>query len=447
LGVAEVLAVAECLSSLAARFDPAVVMVSDAMTMLEAFCRIERMAATAKALAARRATEVPRLLTHKGFRDPADFVARTTGTTSGEAMSVLATAEALEGLDATTEAAKRGELSPRTALAVAAAARANPDAEASMLDLARKGSLEDVQERSRQVRREASSETEEQRARRAHMRRHVWHRIDAETGDGKGGWQLPAGPHAEVVAALNRIANRYFDAARATELRESPGAYMADALVHLVHQAAVPRLPVDEELPKERSRRNARPIYRIDATVIDRGQIAKGERCEAAGIGPISVADAMALTTSDAFKVVVATDPDDHDQIVSLAQLGRRALDPTTLLDDLRSAIDTRGIDVAALVNPKHQPTAAQESAVMWLSGGRCQIRGCTSGTGRLEIDHVEPYADSHHTTLEHLALLCGHCHDLKTYQGWTVGPLDPDGKRDLTPPPPPSSRPPPDTS
>ena len=139
LGVGEVLAVAEHLSSLTARLDPAVVMVSDAMAMLEGFTRIERMAAAAKAITAKRATEVPRLLKHKGYKDPADYVARTTGTTTGEAEAVLATAQALDGLDATTDAAKNGEMSPRQTLAVAAAARANPEAEGEMLDLAEEG--------------------------------------------------------------------------------------------------------------------------------------------------------------------------------------------------------------------------------------------------------------------------------------------------------------------
>ncbi|HEY6532243.1 MAG TPA: HNH endonuclease signature motif containing protein, partial [Acidimicrobiales bacterium] len=457
LGVAEVLATAEHLSSLMDRLDPAVVMVSDAMTMLEAFSRIERMGASGKTLVAPRATASSRLLKHKGFRDPADYLARTLDITAGEAMAILATAEVLDGLDATTDAAKKGSISPRKTLAVAAAAKADPEAEQEMLDLAGKAPLKEVQERSRQVRREASTETDEQRAEKARRRRNVWHRIDPESGDGKGGWQLPVGAHTEVVAELNRIANRYFDQARHENHRESPGAYMADALVELIRSPAAPRVPTAatgdppageaEQPAKARSRRNARPIYRIDATAIDRGQVLPGERCEAAGVGPIGVTDAVELTVSDAFKVVVATDPDDHNRISSIAQLGRKALDPATLIDDLRSAIETKGIDVAALINPEHRPTAAQESAVMWLSGGRCQIGGCTSGTGRLEIDHVDPYATSRHTTLEHLALLCGHCHDLKTYDGWTVGPLGPDGKRDLTPPPPRAHPPPPDTS
>jgi hypothetical protein len=446
LGVRDVLAAVEHLSSLTARFDPAVVMVSDAMVMVGAFTRIERMASTAKAIAAKRATEVPRLLTHKGFRDGVDYLARTTGTTPGEAMSILATAEVLEGLGATTDAAMKGEMSPRKTLAVAAAAKANPDAEQEMLKLAQNGTLEAVQERSRQVRREASSETDEQRAAKSQRRRTVWHRIDEETGDGKGGWLLPVGVHTELVAELNRLANRYFDQARGDDIRESPGAYMADALVELVRSPAAARV-AEGTASVARSRRNARPIYRIDAPAVERGRVRPGERCEAAGAGPIGIDDAIALTTSDAFKAVVATDPNDHNRIVSIAHLGHKPLDPVTLLDDLRAAIEARGIDVASVVNPEHRPTATQQSAVMWLSGGRCQIRGCTSGTGRLEIDHVDPYATSRHTTLEHLALLCGHCHDLKTYDGWTVGPLEPDGRRALSPPPPPTAQPPPDTS
>ena len=54
-------------------------------------------------------------------------------------MGILATAEVLDGLDATTEAAKKGGLSPRKVIAVATAAKADPGSEAEMLRLARVG--------------------------------------------------------------------------------------------------------------------------------------------------------------------------------------------------------------------------------------------------------------------------------------------------------------------
>ena len=107
----------------------------------------------------------------------------------------------------------------------------------------------------------------------------------------------------------------------------------------------------------------------------------------------------------------------------------------------------THGVDVASLVHTGRRPTAAQVTAIEWISGGQSQIRGSTGGTGRLEIDHEPPWEQTHRTVLAELTLATGHEHDLKTHQGWILGPLGPDGKRDLTPPPPPGADPPPDTS
>jgi hypothetical protein len=486
--VAEVRAAAQGVGALLDRLDPLVVTVDDAMVMVEVFCRIERMAATGKTLMAKRATDSPRLLRYKGFKDGVDYLARTLDTSAGEAAAILGMANALEGLDATTTAAKTGGLSPRKVAAVASAAIADPAAEAEMVTLAETAPVKVVQERSRQIRRRASTETDEQRAANARRRRAVSHWIDPDTGDGRGSWRLPPGAHAEVVAELNRRANRYFEHARRHGHRELPGAYMADALIELTHPTTTPRLhpstapppatgcssagpapdttrtdrvestePVDDQcdpaaeiagLPPSRSRRNTKIHYRIDATAAQRGHTLPGERCEIAGVGPIPASEIHALTRSDAFKTVIVTDPHDHTRIHTIAHLGHQPLNPHTLTADLHTAIDTRGVDVATLVHTGRHPTAAQTTAIEWLSGGHCQIHGCTSGTGRLEIDHIEPWADTHRTELHQLALLCGHHHDLKTRHHWTIGPLHPNGTRHLTPPPqpePPGD--PPDTS
>jgi hypothetical protein len=479
--VADVRAAAQGLGAVLDRLDPSVVTVNDAMAMVEVFCRIERMAATGKTLMAKRATDSPRLLRYKGFKDGVDYLARTLDISAGEAAAMLGMANALEGLDATTTAAKTGGLSPRKVAAVASAAIADPAAEAEMVTLAETAPVKEVQERSRQIRRQASTETDEQRAANARRRRSVSHWIDTETGDGRGSWRLPPGAHAEVVAELNRRANRYFEQARRHGRRELPGAYMADALVELTHPAATPRLQpsttppagtaesaalVDDDrepddrseaageiaaLAPSRSRRNTKIHYRIDATAAQRGHTTPGERCEIAGLGPIPASDIHALTRSDAFKTVIVTDPHDHTKIVSVAHLGHQPLNPHTLLEDLHTAINTRGVNVATLLHTGRQPTATQTTAIEWLSGGHCQIHGCTSGTGRLEIDHIEPWADTHRTELHQLALLCGHHHDLKTRHNWTIGPLHPNGTRHLAPPPardpdPPPGPDPPDT-
>jgi hypothetical protein len=480
----DVRAAAQGLGTLTGQLDPAVVTVDDAMAMVEVFCRIERMAAAGKTLMAKRATDSPRLLRHKGFKDGVDYLARTLDIGAADAAAILGMANALEGLDATTAAAKTGGLSPRKVAAVAAAALADPAAEAEMIRLAETAPVKVVQERSRQIRRHASRETDEQRVANARRRRSVSHWIDPDTGDGRGSWRLPPAAHAEVVAELNRRANRYFERARRHGRRELPGAYMADALTELTHQpTASPLLepsstapltgttesaelvdddsePDDrsdaagnsEEMPPSRSRRNTKIHYRIDATAAQRGHTTPGERCEIAGVGPVPASEIHALTRSDAFKTVIATDPHDHTNIISVTHLGHRPLNPHTLLDDLHTAAETRGVDVATLVHRGRHPTAAQTTAIEWLSGGHCQIHGCTSGTGRLEIDHIEPWADTHHTELHQLALLCGHHHDLKTRHNWTIGPLHPNGTRHLTPPPardpnPPPGPDPPDTS
>jgi hypothetical protein len=507
--VAEVRAAAQGLGALLDRLDPSVVTVDDAMAMVEVFCRIERMAAAGKTLLAKRATDSLRLLRHKGFKDGVDYLARTLDISAGDAAATLGMANALEGLDATTTAAKTGGLSPRKVAAVASAAIADPTTENAMLKLAETAPVKVVQERSRQIRRHASQETDEQRAANARRRRSVSHWIDPDTGDGRGSWRLPPGAHAEVVAELNRRANRYFERARRHGRRELPGAYMADALTELTHQPTA-RLappsttpppgtgcpgehpderdqntgnaqakpdktrgdhsdstdntegsesagPVDDHdpasgdgdgLPLSRSRRNTKIHYRIDATAAQRGHTTPDERCEIAGVGPVPASEIHALTRSDAFKTVIATDPHDHTNIIAVTHLGHRPLNPHTLLDDLHTAVETRGVDVATLVHRGRHPTAAQTTAIEWLSGGHCQIHGCTSGTGRLEIDHIEPWAHTHHTELHQLALLCGHHHDLKTRHNWTIGPLHPNGTRHLTPPPPPEPPgDPPDTS
>jgi hypothetical protein len=88
-GVGAVRAAAQGLGAVMDRLDPAVVTVNDAMVMVEVFGRIERMAAAGKTLMAKRATDSPRLLRHKGFKDGVDYLARTLDISAGDAAATL----------------------------------------------------------------------------------------------------------------------------------------------------------------------------------------------------------------------------------------------------------------------------------------------------------------------------------------------------------------------
>ena len=102
--------------------------------------------------------------------------------------------------------------------------------------------------------------------------------------------------------------------------------------------------------------------------------------------------------------------------------------------DAFKTAIVADGVDIRSVVHLGRRPLALQTTALQWIHGNACARRGCTR-TANLEIDHVAEWATTHHTTLDELAPLCPHDHDLKTLHGFSLGPLGPDGRRDLLPP------------
>jgi hypothetical protein len=272
-----------------------------------------------------------------------------------------------------------------------------------------------------------------------------------------GRWRLPPLEHAELVADLNRRKNGFFEQARRAGRQEPDEAYLADALVDMARHPASARSgargPADGDPdpeartpPTRRIRWNQKVLIRVDGTAAARGEARPGERCEIAGVGPISGGDVSELLDSDALKAVVVTDPDDHTAVQTVAHLGRAPIDPATLPETIARAVADRGVDVVSLVHQGRRPTAAQVTAIEWISGGQSQIRGSAGGNGRLEIDHEPPWEQTHRTVLSELTLATGHEHDRKTYQGWTLGPLGPDGRRELSPPAP-RAQPPPDTS
>ena len=153
VGIAEL---RESLGEYAAGFDAAVLSAAQAADVVEQASRIEKMAATVKALAAARVAETGSWRT-EGDRSAAHQLARRTGTTVVQAAAAIDTARRLEALPETAAAARRGELSAEQTMAIADAAAGNTAAEHDLLEAARRSPLAELREQCARTKAAASS--------------------------------------------------------------------------------------------------------------------------------------------------------------------------------------------------------------------------------------------------------------------------------------------------
>src|SRR5438477_4271881 len=129
---------ATCMARYAAGFDPASVSAEDADDIVAVSARVEKMAATVKALAAARAAEGG--VGRDAGRPELDLADRS-GITVGQAREQLALGERLKTQPELAAAARAGEVSARQAAAISKAAAADPSAERRLIDTARQGSM------------------------------------------------------------------------------------------------------------------------------------------------------------------------------------------------------------------------------------------------------------------------------------------------------------------
>ncbi len=122
----------------------------------------------------------------------------------------------------------------------------------------------------------------------------------------------------------------------------------------------------------------------IDHAALTRGRVEGDERCEIAGVGPVSLATARSLL-ADCFGAAIVTNGVD---VFTVAHLGR------SVTEHQRSALEARGY--------------------------RCEVPGCGATRG-LEIDHIDDWHDSFKTALEFLCWLCKRHHLDKTHRGWRL--------------------------
>jgi hypothetical protein len=293
----------------------------------------------------------------------------------------------MAGLEATSDAARAGEFSPEQLGAVADASAVNPDAEADLLDRARRDSLRRTREEAERRKAEVRSEQDKvERERRVRAERDVrfWY------GNGAGHMQAD-GPIADIKQLeqrLQREVDKAFRANRDPSKRQSRGNYAFDALMTMGDADGG-------------STKGSRPsltrmtLIRVDLAALQRGRAEGGELCEIGGIA-VSVTELRSL-----------------------------------LGDSLLQLVLTNGEAVVDLVNLNRKPTVAQKIAKLF-GDATCCVEGCDRAA-RLEFDHRHDWVLEFVTELENLDLLCDHHHDLKTYQGWRL--VDGTGRRPMVPP------------
>jgi Domain of unknown function (DUF222) len=410
------------LQAVVERLVPGEVPLGEVTEMWEAFAAIERNAAAAKTLLAVRVEEA-----RAGDASPEQHLARKAGTTRSAVRRVIETSKRLRALPATEAALRRGELSPQQAEAVADAAAANPDAERSLLDTARAGTLRQLRDAA--VRAKAAADPDPDAT---HRRIHRERRLRTYTGP-DGAWHLQACGTADagamVNAALEPIIDQIFRAARREGRHESREAYAFDALVALARgtsatpladntaSARRPSVPDHTLAPDEAptvdgssTAGSAHPLHRrkptnpsflallrVDLEALVRGRVAGGETCEIAGVGPVPARVARELLGEAVLKLVV-----------------------------------TRGTDVANVTSLGRGPTAAQRVALLWNTPA-CTNSECDH-TLAIQYDHRTPWAHDRVTELGNLDRLCPRpCHYRKTHEGWALVPGS--GRRPLVPP------------
>ena len=359
-----------------AEADPERVTTAQAVEVFEVFAELERLVVAGKVLYSGRATQGT-AWRDEGHRSAASWMAEKTGSGVGEALAVLETAEALQGLPETTEALRRGELSASQVKVIAGAAASHPASERSLLETAAGHSLKGLRERAAQVRATATS-AEEEKARylAVHRARYVRHWADPD-GAFRLDAKLTALDGAKFLSALGAEADARFDAARKAGEHETPAAYSADALVALV---------TGEPMAK-RSAVSSRPTVciRVDGTALVRGHAVAGEVCDIPGVGPVPVAAVRSQLPEAFVKILVHKGAD----VSTVCHVGR------TVTAHVQSALEAR------------DPV--------------CVVPRCDVAQG-LENHHWEvDYVVCKTTSLAGLARVCHWHHGLLTYGGYEL--------------------------
>ncbi len=365
----------------------------DANRLTALFARGERLCATAKAMAARRVTEC-RQWAQAGHRSPEQWLAQVSGTSPGAARTTLAVAEQMDAQPELARACQAGQLSPEQAGEIAAAAEVDPSSTPRLVDQASRAGLKGLRESCRQVLVAGRSAQDDQgRLAAIHRSRSLRFWTDRD-GAGRLDARMTPDALARFQACLRPYQTQQFETARQAGRRERPDAYALDALLALA-QAAQAAHDNSAGTPQREAASGAAPevpkvgppatvIALVDHAALLRGYVQGDECCRIKGIGPVPVSTVRAML-GDAFLAAVVAD----------------------------------GVDIRSVVHVGRRPLAAQLTA-LYARDRTCVVPGCHA-EDHLEAHHVKSWSTTKVTTLDDLALICPHHHDLASYQGWTL--------------------------
>ena len=361
-------------------FNPALLSGADCAALAEDLAVAGKACLAAQARAAARAAECG---AHRsmGYTQPADWLARVSGSSVGEAKAALETAAAVEAVPEVQDALTQGSLSLAQAWEIARTEEIRPGSAELLLDVARRRGLAAVRDEGRRMRLAVVDAEELHRKQRAARSFRHW-RDDFGMVCFRG-----ALAPADGIAFVNRLdaeADRIRREARREARREGSTepfeAHAADALVQLTADNG-----------KGRSR-SADVVVVVDLNAWRRGKAEEGEPCHIVGGGPVPVALAKELAADAFLKAVV------HDgvEIKAVRHFGRHI--------------------------PAELRTALELGAPPSFEGIEC-AGGCGRRCG-LEWDHRNPVANGGPTSYDNIDPRCFCCHREKTERDRKAGLL-----------------------
>ena len=350
-------------------FDPRSCTPDECVELVEILARIEKICAAARARVAVLAT-TNGAHRNEGFANPAEWVARQTGSTSAEAERDLDTAMKLDDLPATKAALTNGDISMAQADEVKKTEEACPGSEQEMVETAKTEGLRKTKEKGRARRLAAIDPSDLDRQQRATRFHRHW---KDELGMIRYSGAMMPTEGAAFTSRLDAETDREFRKAYKAGRVESRDAYAADAFARLVSGEG------------KGSSLRADVVFVCDVT---------SGAAHIVGGGPVPMSTVRAAARGAFMKAVL------HDgvKVDTIVHYGRKT-------------------------PPAHLRTVLELGDPPAFNGATCVDCGREF---RVEWDHDDPVANGGPTCRSNVKPRCHDCHAVKTERDRDAGLLGP---------------------